>query len=137
MAAEHSEVDVDLEVVATAEMTIEEGAAAGTRLLARPPSERPDGIFAANDMIALGLLHTLVVDGRMLVPDAIGLIGFDDIPFAKVGAVPLSSIQQPARMIGRTALRVLLEEAHDPESIPRRTVFQPELVVRRSTAPST
>ncbi|WP_221933053.1 LacI family DNA-binding transcriptional regulator [Tessaracoccus rhinocerotis] len=137
VAAEHSEVDVDLEVVATAEMTIEEGTAAGTRLLARPPSERPDGIFAANDMIALGLLHTLVVDGRMLVPDAIGLIGFDDIPFAKVGAVPLSSIQQPARMIGRTALRVLLEEAHDPESIPRRTVFQPELVVRRSTAPST
>lgn len=136
VAAENSEFEVELEVVATEEMTVEEGAAAGTRLLARPRSEWPDGIFAANDMLAMGLLHTLVVDGRMLVPDAIGIIGFDDIPFAKVGAVPLSSIQQPARMIGRTALRVLLEEADDPESIPRRTVFQPELVVRRSTAPS-
>jgi LacI family transcriptional regulator len=37
-------------------------------------------------------------------------------------------------MIGRTALRILLEEAADPESIARRTVFPPELIVRRSTA---
>lgn len=38
-------------------------------------------------------------------------------------------------MIGRTALRIVLEEAGDPGSIPRQTVFQPELVSRASTAP--
>jgi LacI family transcriptional regulator len=37
-------------------------------------------------------------------------------------------------MIGRTALRILLEEAADPDSIARQTVFQPELIVRRSTS---
>ncbi|MGO1506769.1 MAG: substrate-binding domain-containing protein [Microbacteriaceae bacterium] len=47
--------------------------------------------------------------------------------------MPLSSIRQPSRMIGRTALRIVLEEAADPDSIPRQTVFPPELVVRRST----
>ena len=71
----------------------------------------------------------------MLVPHDIAIIGFDDIPFAAAAAVPLSSIRQPSRMIGRTALRIVLEEAADPESIARQTVFQPELVVRASTRP--
>jgi LacI family transcriptional regulator len=71
----------------------------------------------------------------MLVPDDIALIGFDDISFAAAAAVPISSIGQPSGMIGRTALRILLEEADDPDAIPRQTVFPPELVVRRSTAP--
>src|SRR3546814_753816 len=92
-------------------------------------------VFAANDLLALGLLQSLMVDGRMLVPEAIAVIGFDDIPFAAAAAVPLSSVRQPSRMIGRTALRILLEEAADPENIPRQTVFQPELVTRASTSP--
>ncbi|HZU92446.1 MAG TPA: substrate-binding domain-containing protein, partial [Microbacterium sp.] len=107
--------------------------AAGNRILARPRRERPDAVFAANDLLALGLLQSLAADGRLLVPDEIALIGFDDIPFAAAAAVPLSSIRQPSRMIGRTALRIVLEEAADPDSIPRQTVFPPELVVRRST----
>lgn len=132
-AAENAAVPVDLEVVATSALSVEEGAAAGARILSRPRREWPDAIFAANDMLALGLLQSLSADGRMLVPDDIALIGFDDISFAAAAVVPLSSIRQPARMIGRTALKVLLEEAADPDSIPRQTVFPPELVIRRST----
>ena len=133
-AAENAGSHVDLEVVATSAMTVDEGAAAGARVLARPRREWPDALFAANDLIALGLLQSLVTDGRVRVPDDIALIGFDDIPFAAAAAVPLSSIRQPSRMIGRTALRIVLEEAADPESIPRQTVFQPELIVRASTS---
>jgi len=133
VAAENAGAHVDLEVVATAAMTVEEGVAAGARILARPRREWPDALFAANDLLALGLLQSLVVDGRMLVPDDIAIIGFDDISFAAAAAVPLSSIRQPSRMIGRTALRIVLEEAADPDSIARQTVFQPELIVRAST----
>ena len=132
-AAENAGMRVDLEVIATAAMTVDEGVAAGSRLLTRPRREWPDALFAANDLLALGLLQSLVSDGRMLVPDEIALIGFDDNPFAAAAAVPLSSIRQPSRMIGRTALRIVLEEAADPDSIPRQTVFPPELIVRRST----
>jgi LacI family transcriptional regulator len=135
VAAENAE-HVELEVVATAAMTVDEGAAAGARIVSRPRSEWPDALFAANDLIALGLLQSLVVGGRMLVPDEIAIIGFDDIAFAGAAAVPLSSMRQPSGMIGRTALRILLEETADPEHIPRQTVFQPELVVRRSTDPA-
>ena len=104
-------------------------------VLARPRREWPDAMFAANDLTALGLLQSLVVGERMLVPNEIALIGFDDISFAAAAAVPLSTIRHPSRMIGRTALRTLLEESDDPELIARQTVFPPELVVRRSTAP--
>ena len=114
-------------------MTVAEGAAAGNRILARPPRDRPDAVFAANDLVALGVLQALVEDGRMRVPEEISLVGFDDIAFAAAAAVPLTSLRQPSATIGRTALRVLLEEAADPELIPRQTVFQPELIIRRST----
>lgn len=133
VAVENSDAPVDLEVFATTALTVEQGVAAGMRILARPRRDRPDALFAANDLLALGLLQALAVDGRMLVPEEIALIGFDDISFAAAAAVPLSSMRQPSSTIGRTALRVLLEEAADPELIPRQTVFQPELVVRAST----
>lgn len=136
VAAENAPFPVQVEVVATNAMTVEEGAEAGARIIARPRRDWPDALFAANDLVALGLLQSLVIDGRMLVPHEIAIIGFDDIRFAAAAAVPLSSMRQPSRMIGRTALRILLEEAADPLSEPRQTVFQPELVVRASTRSS-
>lgn len=134
VAADNALDAVELEVLATDAMTVEQGVAVGAKVLSRPRRDWPDAMFAANDLVALGLLQSLVVGGRMLVPDEIALIGFDDISFAAAAAVPITSIRQPSRMIGRTALRILLEECDDRELIPRQTVFQPELVVRRSTA---
>ncbi|PRB18456.1 LacI family DNA-binding transcriptional regulator [Microbacterium sp. MYb62] len=136
VAADNALDSVEIEVFATDAMTVEEGVAVGERVLRRPRREWPEAMFAANDLLALGLLQSLIVDGRMLVPDEIALMGFDDISFAAAAAVPLTSIRQPSGMIGRTALRVLLEESDDPDLIPRQTVFQPELMARRSTAPA-
>ncbi len=133
VAAESSTERVEIEVIATTALTVEEGAAAGQRLLQRPRRDWPDALFAANDLLALGLLQALVVSRRALVPDEIAIIGFDDNPFAGAAAVPLSSLRQPSRTIGRTALRILLEETSDPTAIPRQTVFLPELIVRAST----
>jgi len=133
VAVDNSDFDVEIEVVTTGALTVEEGVLAGRRILARPRSARPDALFAANDLLALGLLQSLIVEGKVLVPNEISLIGFDDISFAAAAAVPLSSVRQPSRMIGQTALRVLMEESEDPTMIPRQTVFRPELVVRKST----
>ena len=135
VAVDNSEHDIDFEVITTAALTVDEGVLAGRRLLERPRHSRPDALFAANDLLALGLLQSLIVGGNLLVPEEISLIGFDDIAFAGAAAVPLSSVRQPSRMIGQTALRILLEEADDPGLIPRQTVFRPELIVRQSTQP--
>lgn len=133
-AAVEAQPDARLEVVELSALSVLEGRRAGEALLARPAAERPDAVFAANDLVATGLLQALVMQGSVRVPDDIALIGFDDIDFASAAVVPLSSIRQPSQLIGRTAVQLLIEEARDPGLAPRQVVFQPELVVRASTA---
>ena len=133
IAADNSLAEVQIEVLATSAMTVAEGVEAGRRVLARPRREWPDAMFAANDLTALGLLQSLVVGERMLVPNEIALIGFDDISFAAAAVVPLSTIRQPAREIGATAVDLLLAAIADPHAAVRHVRFRPELVVRAST----
>jgi LacI family transcriptional regulator len=109
------------------------GRSAGDRLRTRAAADRPDGIFAANDLLAVGVLQSLVMLGEVRVPQDIALIGYDDIDFASTAVVPLSSIRQPSERIGATALEILLEEAEDSTLAPRQVVFQPSLVARTST----
>ncbi|WP_203137860.1 LacI family DNA-binding transcriptional regulator [Microbacterium sp. JZ31] len=122
-----------LEVLPVASLTVADGREAGGRLAALAASDRPDAVFAANDLIALGVLQALVQAG-VAVPDDVALIGYDDIDFAAAAAVPLSSIRQPSRTMGATALALLVDEAADPSLASREVVFEPELVVRASTA---
>lgn len=123
-----------LEVIATESLTVLQGRAAGESIRARPAAERPDAVFAANDLLAMGVLQALVMRGDARVPGDIALIGYDDIDFAAAAVVPLSSIRQPAALIGHTAVDLLLREADEAEFTPEQVVFQPELVVRASTA---
>lgn len=122
-----------LEIVPVASLTVADGREAGERIAGLPPAERPDAIFAANDLIALGVLQALVQAG-VSVPGDVALIGYDDIDFAAAATVPLSSIRQPSRTMGATALTILAEEAADPSLASRDVVFEPELVVRASTS---
>ncbi len=124
---------VSLEVVPVAALSVVEGRGAGEAIVARPPGERPDALFAANDLIATGLLQALFMRNTVRVPDEIALIGYDDIDFASAAVVPFSSIRQPSSLIGATAVQLLLDEAGDPELKARQVVYQPELVVRAST----
>ncbi|GMA91469.1 LacI family DNA-binding transcriptional regulator [Homoserinibacter gongjuensis] len=126
--------DAQLEVLEGSALSVSEGRRMGEQLVARDPAERPDAVFTANDLLAVGLLQALVMRGGVRVPDDIALIGFDDIDFASATIVPLSSLRQPSRLIGQTALGILLEEADDPTLAPRQVVFQPELVIRESSA---
>lgn len=129
-----SRVDVALEIIELPSLTVLHGRAAGEAILARPAPERPDAIFAANDLLAVGLLQAFAIMGDVRVPDDIALIGYDDIDFASATVVPLSSIRQPAHLIGATAVDLLLRAINDPEGDHERAVrFQPELVVREST----
>ena len=107
----------------------------GNAILARPADARPDAVFAANDLVAMGVLQALMMQGQggLRVPQDIALIGYDDIDFASAAVVPLSSIRQPSALIGQTAVELLLAEAADPGVEPTHVVFTPELVVRAST----
>jgi len=129
-----------LEFIGTNALTVEEGRRVGGGIRDRSPADRPDAIFAANDLLALGVLQSLVMspsagDGSstVRVPEDIALIGYDDIDFSAAAVIPLSSVRQPAALIGSTAVDLLLEQQQGAR--PREhVVFQPVLVVRASTA---
>jgi LacI family transcriptional regulator len=125
---------VSLETVEVEALSVLAGRAAGIEIAERAPENRPDAIFAANDLVAMGVLQALMMrDADVRVPADISLIGYDDIDFASAAVVPLSSIRQPSALIGQTAVEILLEEAADATTPPRQVVFEPELVVRDSS----
>lgn len=127
-------LDAALEVILIDGLSVIAGRAAGSEIVAREPADRPDAIFAANDLVAMGVLQALLMQGtNARIPERIALIGYDDIDFARAAVVPLSSIRQPTALIGQTAVEILLEEAADPTLAPRQVIFQPELVVRESS----
>ncbi|MEV0646288.1 LacI family DNA-binding transcriptional regulator [Phytomonospora sp. NPDC050363] len=124
-----------LTVVDTANLTVAAGRKAAAELAAIAPGERPTAVFCANDLLALGVLQELITRG-LRVPEDMAIVGYDDIEFAAAAAVPLSSVRQPRELLGRTAAQLLLEEVEDAGHQHRRTLFDPELVVRRSSEPS-
>jgi len=110
------------------------GREVGIAIAREPESTRPNAIFAANDLLAIGLLQAFTMIGGLDVPRDIAIIGYDDIDFAEATVVPLTSIKQPASLLGKTALQMLVDEIENPsEHIHRLVTFQPELVVRAST----
>lgn len=119
-----------IDVIEVDALTVLAGRAAGTRLLSA--GRRPDAVFAANDLLAVGVLQALSLLGDVRVPDDIALIGYDDIDFAQAAVVPLSSIRQPAARIGEAAVDLLLRELAGGSG-ERRVRFRPELVMRTST----
>ena len=122
-----------LEVIETEALTILEGRAAGDRIVARPPAERPDAVFAANDLVALGLVQSFVMGNGLSIPQEIAIVGYDDIDFASSAVVPITSIRQPSEIIGRTAVEMIIAEVAGSAEAGRDVVFQPELVIRATT----
>ena len=125
--------DATLEHLETDQLTVLAGRDAGAAIVARRPADRPDAIFAANDLIAVGIMQALVMMGSLRIPDDIALIGYDDIAFAQSTVVPLTSIRQPAQLIGSRALDLLAALIEDPTRAPETIEFEPELIVRAST----
>lgn len=128
--AEHA--TATLEVFATTALTVLEGLRIGEQILELASEDRPDALFAANDLVAVGLLQALVMGDSVRVPEDIAIVGFDDIAFARTAIVPITSVRQPSHLMGETALSILMEEADEPGLTPRQIVFQPELVIRAS-----
>lgn len=132
--------DASLLVISTSGLNVKQGRLAAETLLAMPDPERPTAIFAANDLVALGVLQACHAAG-LRVPNDMALIGYDDIDFAAAAAVPLTSVRQPRQELGRAAAKLLFAEIADsnrPRMAARphehRTLqFQPSLVVRAST----
>jgi LacI family transcriptional regulator len=134
-AIRQSRGEAQLRVITTKNLDVIHGREVGTEIVAMAPNDRPDAIFAANDLLAVGLLQAFVYQASIRVPDEIGIVGYDDIAFAESAIVPLTSIKQPAQLLGKTGVDMLIDEVENPvEHRHRQVTFQPELVVRESTS---
>jgi LacI family transcriptional regulator len=133
-AAVKNHGNATLTFVETATMNADAGRVGAEQLLALPKKERPDAVFAANDLVALGVLQALTFAG-VRVPDDVAIVGYDDIDFAGSAAIPLSSVHQPAIEMGSTAATLLLDviAAGNDTADVKHITLKPELVVRRST----
>jgi LacI family transcriptional regulator len=95
--------------------------------------DRPDALFAYNDLAALGAMQALL-DAGLHIPEDVGIVGFDDIERSAYAPVPLTTIRQPTRAIGQKAMELLIARIYG-KSVPQRTILETELVLRSSTAP--
>jgi len=103
----------------------------GDRLELPTAARDCDAFVCANDRVAGQLMHTLLGQG-VRIPQDVRLVGIDDVGYADLLPVPLTTVHQPCRDIGETALRIMLERLDRPQMPARDVLLNCELVVRDS-----
>ncbi|MEN0128315.1 MAG: LacI family DNA-binding transcriptional regulator [Brevundimonas sp.] len=107
--------------------TFASGVAAMERLLDEDPSI--DGVFASNDLMALGAIEALHTRGRT-VPGDVSVVGFDDSSLGALSRPGLTSVRQPIEEMAAEMARILLDTLADPDRRVTSVIFEPTLVVR-------
>ena len=111
------------------DFTQESGSAAMARLLEEHPEV--DGVFAANDLMALGAITVLHERGRR-IPEDVAVVGFDDSHAALLCRPPLTTVHQPVEEMAAQMARLLLDRIDCPELPAASAIYDPTLVVRAS-----
>ncbi len=128
-------LSVEPELMLEGDLKQKGGYAAARRLLSLP--KLPTAIFAANDLMALGVMEVAAERG-VRIPEELSLIGYDDNPICALPGIELTTIRQPAYEMGKLAAELLLEKfrlGSNKDWVPRQVTLRSELVVRRTTAP--
>lgn len=117
----------DPDLVADGHFTIQGGSAAAAEIVARG---RPTAIFCSNDLMAIGASGRLLALG-VAVPGEVSVVGFDDMPLAEYGPVPLTTVRVPTYQIGNQGA-ALLRQAMGGGTLSDLSI--PWEVVERSSA---
>jgi DNA-binding LacI/PurR family transcriptional regulator len=131
-AAQRVQLPNEQDCIERTMFSIEGGQAAAGRLIDRGIT----GIICASDLIALGAIRAARRAG-LSVPGQISVIGYDDSPLMSCTEPPLSTVRQPIEAMGRAAVAMLVGQIEGAAVAHDELLFEPELVVRGSTGPTT
>lgn len=92
---------------------------------------KPDAIFAASDMMAIGAIRA-IRDAGLKVPDNIAIVGFDDLPIPAVSEYQLTTIHQPVVQFGYKAVETLMELIESNTAVVKQVMLDTELIVRKT-----
>jgi LacI family transcriptional regulator len=92
---------------------------------------RPDAVFAASDIMAIGAMRAAREAG-LRIPEDVAFVGFDDLPIATLSDVQLTTIRQPVLQFGAKAVEVLIDLIENGIQPPRHIIMETELVIRES-----
>lgn len=100
------------------------------------PADRPDAVFCANDLTAIGVIEALRAELGLRVPEDVLVAGFDDIPSAGWPSLSVTTIRQPGAAMVDAAVRIIDQEQPSArQTLAGQLILIPgELVERRSTA---
>ena len=94
--------------------------------------EPPTAIFAANDYMALGL-YQAVIEGGLKVPEDIAIVGFNDIEFAAMKGIELTTIGQKKYEMGALSVETLVDKIEGRGGVsPQEIILKPELIIRKT-----
>ncbi len=91
-----------------------------------------DAVFAANDMMAIGVIECLEKYGKH-IPNDVAVVGFDDIRMAAWHKPSLTTIKQPVYEVGQVAVRIIVDHITGSNTGCTNQVLKPELIVRQSS----
>ena len=128
MASKMDTDEVENLIVSTL-YSVEGGRAAAEELLDRECT----AVFCASDLMALGAIRAARKRG-LRVPEDFSVVGFDDSPLMAFTDPPLTTIRKPVAAIAAAAVRTLLDRIRGKDCPVGEFVFDPELIVRGSTA---
>lgn len=93
--------------------------------------DRPTALYVFNDIMSFSAISKFV-ESDIRVPEDMSVIGYDNIEFSAYFSPPLTTIHQPKRRLGKTAVELLFERMKDKDHEPQTFTMNPELIERKS-----
>lgn len=125
----HGLLSDDSNIVMSGGRNIDSGRKAMSKLYEKNPNIT--AVFAGNDLLGIGALEWLA-QHKIAVPDQISVIGFDNLEYAELHWIQLTTMEQPRTEMGAKAAELLLQMVSDKEMTPKSELIKAKLIVRQT-----